>query len=69
MLIISLIAFIWGIILLINPLKTVLLVTQIIGIFIILYAVLDIIDNFILRRNKEDLNKFYVVKDVNNEKK
>lgn len=61
-LIISLLTFIWGLILLINPLKTVLRVTQIIGIFIIIYAVLDIIDNFILNRNKEDLNKIYIVK-------
>ncbi len=47
----SLLTFIWGIVLLFNPLKTVLLVTQIIGIFIIVYAVLDIIDNFIIRKN------------------
>ena len=68
-LIISLLAFILGIVLLINPLKTVLVVTQIIGIFIIIYAVLDIIDNFILRRNKDDFNKFYIVKEIKNDEK
>ena len=50
---ISLLTFIWGVILLINPLKTALTITQIIGIFIIIYAVLDIIDNFIIRKNIE----------------
>lgn len=68
-LIISLLVFILGIILLINPLKSILLITQIIGIFIIIYAVLDIIDNFVLNRNKEDFNKLYVIKgsDTNEE--
>ena len=68
-LIISLIVFILGIVLLINPLKTILVVTQIIGIFIIIYAVLDIIDNFVLRRNKEDLNKLYIVREINKDEK
>lgn len=68
-LLISLLVFILGIILLINPLKTVLLVTQIIGIFIIIYAVLDIIDNFILNRNKEEFDKLYVIKGSDNNEK
>lgn len=51
----SILTFIWGIILLFNPLKTVLLVTQIIGIFIIVYAGLDIIDNFIIRKNIKNI--------------
>ena len=50
-LLVSLLTFIWGIILLINPLESALTITQIIGIFIIVYAVLDIVDNFIIRRN------------------
>lgn len=61
-LLISFLTFAWGIILLINPLESVLVITQVIGIFIIIYAVLDIIDNFILKRNEEDLNKIYIVK-------
>lgn len=61
-LLISFLTFAWGIVLLLNPLETVLVVTQVIGIFIIIYAVLDIVDNFILKRNEEDLNKIYIEK-------
>ena len=59
-LLISFLTFIWGIVLLINPLKAALKVTQIIGIFIIIYAVLDIMDSFVLKKNEEDLNKIYI---------
>ena len=52
---VSLLSFIWGIVLLINPFSSALTITQIIGIFIIVYAVLDIIDNFIIRRNIKDI--------------
>lgn len=52
---VSLLSFIWGIVLIINPLKSALALTQIIGIFIIVYAVLDIIDNFIIRKNISDI--------------
>ena len=52
---VSLLSFIWGIVLLINPFESALTITQIIGIFIIVYAVLDIIDNFIIRRNIKDI--------------
>lgn len=52
---ISLLTLIWGIVLLFNPLKSALAITQIIGIFIIVYAVLDIIDNFIIRKNIDDI--------------
>ncbi len=62
-LLISFLTFVWGIVLLINPLESVLVVTQVIGIFIIIYAVLDIIDNFILRRNKDDLEKTLITKE------
>lgn len=61
-LLISFLTFAWGIILLINPLESVLLITQVIGIFIIIYAVLDIIDSFILKRNEEDINNIYIEK-------
>ncbi len=68
-LLISILSFAWGIILLVNPLDSILKVTQIIGVFIIIYSILDIMDNFILRRNIEDLNKMYIVKvDVKEEK-
>ena len=52
---VSLLTFIWGFALLINPLESALTITQIIGIFIIVYAVLDIIDNFIIRKNINDI--------------
>lgn len=52
---ISFLTLAWGIVLLFNPLKSALAITQIIGIFIIVYAVLDIIDNFIIRKNIEDI--------------
>ncbi len=61
-LLISFLTLAWGIILLINPLESVLVITQVIGIFIIIYAVLDIIDNFILKRNEEDINAIYIAK-------
>lgn len=52
---ISILTFVWGIVLLYNPFETVLLITQTIGVFIIVYAVLDIIDNFIIRKNIKDI--------------
>lgn len=52
---VSLLSFAWGVLLLINPFKTALTITQMIGIFIIVYAVLDIIDNFIIRKNISDI--------------
>ncbi len=52
---ISVLTLIWGIVLLYNPFESALLITQIIGIFIIVYAVLDIVDNFIIRKNLKDI--------------
>ncbi len=52
---ISVLTFIWGIVLLYNPFESALLLTQTIGIFIIVYAVLDIIDNFIIRKNIDNI--------------
>ena len=52
---VSLLTFAWGIVLLLNPLEGALKITQTIGIFIIIYAVLDIIDNFIIRKNVDDI--------------
>lgn len=61
-LLIAILTLAWGIILLVNPLEVVLKATQIIGVFIIIYAVLDIIDSFILKRNQEDINRAYIIK-------
>lgn len=60
-LLIAALTFAWGIVLLINPLETALKATQVIGVFIIIYAVLDIIDSFILKRNEEDLNDLHLL--------
>lgn len=53
--IISFIMLIWGVTLLINPFKSALAITQIIGIFLIIYSVLDIINNFMIRKNFNDI--------------
>lgn len=52
---VSLLSFFWGVLLLVNPFESALTITQIIGIFIIVYAVLDIIDNFVIRKNINDI--------------
>ena len=52
---ISILTFLWGVVLLYNPFKSALLITQTIGVFIIVYAVLDIIDNIIIRKNIKDI--------------
>lgn len=52
---VSLLSFLWGVLLLVNPFESALTITQIIGIFIIVYAVLDIIDNFVIRKNINDI--------------
>ena len=52
---ISILSFIWGIILLCNPFKSALVITQTIGIFIIIYAVLDIMENLLIRKNITDI--------------
>lgn len=52
---ISVLTLMWGIVLLYNPFKGALMITQTIGVFIIVYAVLDIIDNFIIRKNINDI--------------
>lgn len=56
---VSILTLAWGILLLFNPFKAALAITQTIGVFIIVYAVLDIIDNFIIRKNSEDITKLF----------
>lgn len=56
---VSLLIFLWGITLLINPFESFLTITQIIGVFIIIYAVLDIIENFIIRKNINDISNIF----------
>lgn len=49
--IIATITLIWGALLIINPLKGALVITQVIGLFIIVYAVLDIVESNLIRKN------------------
>mgnify|MGYP004680233807 CR=1 FL=1 len=49
--IISIISVICGVILLFNPFKGAVIITQTIGIFIIIYAVLDIVSTYIIKKN------------------
>ena len=45
----SLITLICGIILLFNPFKTAEIVSQVIGLFIIIYAIIDLIESFMMK--------------------
>ena len=55
--IIAIITFIWGLLLIFDPFGGAMAITQIIGIFILLYAILDFIEIFIIRKNLKDIKK------------
>lgn len=55
--IIAIITFIWGLLLIFDPFGGAMAITQIIGIFILVYAVLDFIEVFIIRKNLKDIKK------------
>ena len=50
-LIMAIICLVCGVVILFNPFKSAVVVTGIIGIFIIIYAILDIVNSFILRKS------------------
>lgn len=54
--IISVISTICGVILLFNPFKGAVILTQIVGVFIIIYAVLDIISTYTIKRNVMEIH-------------
>lgn len=54
-LVIAAITFIFGLLLLFNPFEGAKFLTQIIGIFILTYAILDLIEVFIIRKNLKDV--------------
>lgn len=56
-LIIAAITFLWGVLLLFNPFEGAMIITQIIGMFILVYAILDLIEVTILRKNIKDIKK------------
>lgn len=49
------ITFIWGLLLLFDPFEGAMLITQIIGMFILIYAILDLVEVFIIRKNLKDV--------------
>lgn len=55
--IIAAITFIWGIILLFNPFEGAMVLTQVIGMFILVYAILDLIEVTIIKKNLKDFKK------------
>lgn len=54
---VSIISVICGVILLFNPFKGAVIITQIVGAFIILYGVLDIISTITIKRNVEAIHQ------------
>lgn len=57
MLIMGIITIICGIILIINPIKGAFIATKIIGIIIMIYSIIDIIDSIVFRNNLKKVNK------------
>lgn len=55
--ILAAITFIWGLLLLFDPFEGAMLITQIIGTFILIYAVLDLIEIFIIKKNLRDIKE------------
>lgn len=55
--IIAAVTFIWGLLLLFDPFEGAMVITQIIGIFILVYAVLDLVEISIIKKNLKDLKK------------
>ena len=55
--IIAIITFSWGLLLIFDPFGGAMAITQIIGIFILVYAILDFIEIFIIRKNLKDIKK------------
>lgn len=57
--IVAILTFLLGITLLFNPFKSAFAITQIIGIFVTLYAVLDLFDKIIFKRNIKKIIKAF----------
>lgn len=67
---ISIISTLCGLVLLFNPFKTIAYFTKIVGVFIIIYSVLDLVSTFTIRRNskiiqetKKTVNEAVIVKE------
>lgn len=55
--VISLVTLLWGLILLFNPFEGAMVITQVIGLFIIVYAVLDIVEVILLKKDIDSVVK------------
>lgn len=55
--VISIISIVCGIILLFNPFKGAVMLTKIVGIFIVIYAILDAVSTFTIKRNIGEIHK------------
>lgn len=62
LLIIALLTIICGIVFILNPFKTAKMITRIIGIFLMIYSILDIVNYCILRRDIRSMNKMIEMK-------
>ena len=58
-LITSIIMIICGIILIVNPMSTAIMITSIIGIILVVYSISDIIDMFIIKSRIKDFTKYF----------
>ena len=56
-LILSFITLVFGVVLIFNPFEGAVVLTQVIGIFIILYSVLDVIECYIIKKNLKGIQK------------
>lgn len=56
-LIIGLLTLVWGLILVFNPFAGALVITKVIGLFLIIYSILDIVECAILHKNIKDITK------------
>ncbi len=63
-LILSFITLVCGVILIFNPFEGAVVLTQVIGIFIIIYSVLDVIECYIIKKNLKGIQK--LVEEVDN---
>lgn len=56
-LILSFITLVFGVVLIFNPFEGAVVLTQVIGIFVILYSVLDVIECYIIKKNLKGIQK------------
>ena len=55
-LVMAIVSILFGLVLIFNPLKSALYMTQVIGIVLIFYAILDMIDSYIIKCNLKEVN-------------